>query len=42
VANGDPSTVAYGVLPPGFMKVVRERLQSRWRKKRLTVTKRTE
>jgi hypothetical protein len=40
--NGDPSSVAYGVLPPGFMRVLRERLLQRWREKRVAVTKRTE
>ena len=40
--NGDASTVAYGMLPPGFMTVLRERLLVRWREKRLTVTTRTE
>jgi len=40
--NGDPSSVVYGVLPPGFMRVLRERLLLRWRQKRVAVTKRTE
>jgi hypothetical protein len=40
--NGDLSSVAYGVLPPGFMKVLRERLLRRAREKRVAVTKRTE
>ena len=39
--NGDPSSVAYGMLPPGFMRVLRERLVQR-RSARLAVTKRTE
>jgi hypothetical protein len=39
--NGDPSSVAYGVLPPGFMRVLRERLLQRWREKRVAVTRRT-
>jgi hypothetical protein len=30
------------MLPPGFMTVLRERLLTRWRKKRPRVTKRTE
>lgn len=30
--SGDPSSVAYGMLPPGFMKALRERLADRWRK----------
>ena len=29
--DGDPSTIAYGMLPPGFMKVLRQRLAQRWR-----------
>jgi hypothetical protein len=40
--NGDPASVAYGMLPPGFMKVLRERLLQRWREKRPKVTTRTE
>jgi len=40
--NGDPSSVAYGMLPPGFMKVLRDRLVARWRQTRPRVTKRTE
>ncbi len=30
--SGDLSSVAYGMLPPGFIKVLRERLTDRWRK----------
>jgi hypothetical protein len=40
--SGDPASVAYGMLPPGFMKVLRERLAQRWRAKRASVTRRTE
>ncbi len=40
--NGDPSSVAYGMLPPGFMRVLRERLLKRWRDKLMIATKRTE
>jgi hypothetical protein len=40
--NGDPSTIAYGMLPPGFMKVLRQRLAQRWREKRVAVTTRSE
>jgi len=40
--NGDPSSIAYGILPPGFMKVLRERLLARWREKRPKVTRRAE
>jgi hypothetical protein len=40
--NGDLSSVAYGMLPPGFMRVLRERLLQRWRDKRMSVTRRTE
>ena len=39
--SGDLSSVAYGMLPPGFMRVLRERLVQR-RSARLAVTKRTE
>jgi hypothetical protein len=38
----DLSTAAYGMLPPGFMAVLRERLLLRWRAKKMTVTTRTE
>jgi hypothetical protein len=41
-ASGDLSSVAYGMLPPGFMKVLRERLLQRWRAKKMTATRRTE
>lgn len=40
--GGDPASVAYGMLPPGFMKVLRERLALRRHEKRMAVTKRTE
>lgn len=40
--NGVPASVAYGMLPPGFMTVLRERLLARWREKRPQVTRRTE
>jgi hypothetical protein len=40
--NGDSSSVAYGMLPPGFMKVLRARLLVRWREKRVKVTTRTD
>lgn len=40
--NGDLSSVVYGVLPSGFMRVLRERLLERWRERRPTVTRRTE
>jgi hypothetical protein len=40
--NGDPSSITYGMLPPGFMNVLRERLLARWREKRSKVTSRTE
>ncbi len=39
---GDLASVVYGVLPPGFMKVLRERVVQRWREKRAAATKRTE
>lgn len=40
--SGDRSTAAYGMLPPGFMRVLRERLIQRWQQKRPAITKRTE
>jgi hypothetical protein len=40
--GGDPSTIAYGMLPPGFMTVLRERLQRRRSVKRAAITTRTE
>lgn len=40
--SGELSSVVYGMLPPGFMKVLRERLLRRWREKRAAVTRRTE
>jgi hypothetical protein len=40
--SGDLSSVAYGMLPPGFMAVLRERLAQRWREKRVAVRMRTE
>ncbi|MBX9841384.1 MAG: hypothetical protein K2Z80_06205 [Xanthobacteraceae bacterium] len=40
--NGDLSSVVYGMLPPGFMRVLRERLLQQWRDKRMSVTQRTE
>ncbi len=42
VPGGDPSTAAYGFLPPGFMRVLRERLAQRRREKRFRATPRTE
>jgi hypothetical protein len=33
VVSGDLSSVVYGVLPPGFMRVLRQRLLQCWRKK---------
>ena len=39
---GDPSTIAYGMLPPGFMTTLRDRLQQRRRAKRVAITTRTE
>jgi hypothetical protein len=40
--SGDPSTVAYGMLPPGFMNVLRQRLQARYRDQRARAVKRSE
>jgi hypothetical protein len=41
LVSGDQSTVAYGMLPPGFMAVLRERLAQR-RRAKLAITTRTE
>lgn len=40
--NGDPSSVAYGVLPPRFMKELRERLAGRRRTGAAKAVTRTE
>ncbi len=40
--SGDLSSVAYGMLPPGFMAVLRERLTQRRHKRRMAITLRTE
>jgi hypothetical protein len=40
--GGDPSSVAYGMLPPGFMKTLRARLIERWRAERVRAVGRTE
>ena len=42
VPGSDPGTVAYGFLPPGFMRVLRERLKHRWRERRPSVVGRTQ
>jgi hypothetical protein len=41
VPGRDPSTVAYGFLPPGFMKVLLERLNRLWRQRRARAVVRT-
>ncbi len=38
---GDPSSIVCGMAPPGFMAVLRERLQQRWREKLAIAVKRT-
>ena len=40
--SGDLSSVAFGVLPPGFMKVLRERLAARMLARRAGIVTRTE
>jgi hypothetical protein len=40
--SGDPSSVAYGMLPPGFMRALRARLIERWRAERVRAVGRTE
>ena len=42
IPGRDPSTVAYGFLPPGFMRVLRQRLEQRWRQRRPRIVGRTE
>ena len=42
VLHGDPASAFYGVLPPGFMQILRERLQQRRREIRETVVRRSE
>ena len=41
VPGSDPSSVAYGFLPPGFMRALNERLQRRWREHRAKAVTRT-
>lgn len=41
VPGRDPSTVAYGFLPPGFFRLLRERLQRRRRARGFKATTRT-
>jgi hypothetical protein len=41
VPGRDPSTVACGFMPPGFMRVLRERLERRWRERRTSAVSRT-
>jgi hypothetical protein len=40
--SGDPSSIVYGMLPPGFMKVLRARLVERWRIRSARAVARTE
>jgi hypothetical protein len=40
--GSDPGTVAYGFLPPGFMKALRERLDRLWRQRRAHAVTRSE
>jgi hypothetical protein len=40
--NGDPASIEYGMLPPGFMKALRERLLRRWQELQTSAVKRTE
>jgi hypothetical protein len=42
IPGADLSTVAYGFLPPGFVRVLRERLQRLWRERRAKVVTRTQ
>jgi len=40
--NGDPASVAYGMLPPGFMKALRTRLIAKRESQRIKAVPRTE
>ncbi len=40
--RGDPSSVAYGMLPPALFRQVRDRLVERYRQKRLAAVRRSE
>jgi hypothetical protein len=42
VPGRDPSSVVYGFLPPGFMRVLRERLERRREERRTRVVSRTQ
>jgi hypothetical protein len=42
VPGGDPGTVAYGFLPPGFVRALRERVDRRWRDRRARAVWRTQ
>lgn len=39
---GDPQSVAIGMLPPGFMKILRDRLISLWRQRRAISVRRSD
>jgi hypothetical protein len=41
IPGADPSTIAYGFLPPGFLKVLRERIARRHKERQLAAVKRT-
>jgi hypothetical protein len=41
VPGSSPNTVAYGYLPPGFMRLLRERLERRRRERRMGYVRRT-
>jgi hypothetical protein len=40
--QGDAASAAFGMLPPAFMKALRERLIERWRTKRAAAVARSE
>jgi hypothetical protein len=42
VPGSEPGTVEYGFLPPGFMRVLRERLGRRWKERRTSAVIRTQ
>lgn len=40
--DGDPSSAAYGFLPPGFLRVLRERLAVRWSQRTAVAVRRSQ
>jgi hypothetical protein len=40
--SGDLDSIVYGRLPPGFFRVLQERMNARWRSKRAGIVRRSE